>query len=138
MTDKEIIKALECCSKNPLNCRECGYKGRCNRIDCYDYLKRDAFDLINHQQAEIVRLKSMNQAKLDAIHDLQAQNEILSRNADTAFQEGLNERRDLFEPEIKAEAVKEFAESLCKDRVSNDPVVIAVQIELKEWLGDTE
>ena len=80
----------------------------------------------------------MNQAKLDAIHDLQAQNELLSRNADTAFQEGLNERRDLFGPEIKAEAVKEFAESLCKDRVSNDPVVIAVQIELKEWLGDKE
>ena len=59
MTDKEIIKALKCCSKNPLNCRECGYKGRCNRIDCYDYLKRDAFDLINRQQADNERLKKL-------------------------------------------------------------------------------
>ena len=32
---------------------------------------------------------------------------------------------------IKAEAVKEFAERLCKDRVSNDTVVIAVKVELK-------
>lgn len=35
-------------------------------------------DLIDRQQAEIVRLKSMNQAKLDAIHDLQAENEALN------------------------------------------------------------
>lgn len=34
--------------------------------------------------------------------------------------------------------LKAFVNSLCKDRVSNDPVVIAVKIELKEWLGDTE
>lgn len=34
--------------------------------------------------------------------------------------------------------LKAFVNSLCKDRVSNDPVVIAAQIELKEWLGDTE
>ena len=36
-------------------------------------------DLITRQQAEIVRLKSMNQAKLDAIHDLQAENEALNK-----------------------------------------------------------
>lgn len=68
--------------------------------------------LIYEQQAEIERLKSMNQAKLDCIHDLQKENEILSRNADTAFQDGLNERRDLFAPEIKSEAYKEFAEKV--------------------------
>lgn len=36
--------------------------------------------------------------------------------------------------EVRAEAVKEFAERLCKDRVSNDPVVIAVKVEL-EMMG---
>ena len=36
-------------------------------------------DLITRQQAEIVRLKSMNQAKLDAIHDLQTENEALNK-----------------------------------------------------------
>ena len=34
--------------------------------------------------------------------------------------------------EIKSEAIKEFAERLCKGRVENDPVVIAVKSELKE------
>ena len=51
MTDNEIIKALECCGKNPPVCHECKYKGKCNRIDCYDYLKRDVLDLINRQKA---------------------------------------------------------------------------------------
>lgn len=103
-------------------------------------------DIVEQQQAEIVRLKSMNQAKLDAIHDLQAQNEILSRNADTAFQEGLNERRDLFEPEIKAEAVKEFAEKL-KSLIYINTNLLVYQCEevesvidgiVKEMVGETE
>ena len=34
--------------------------------------------------------------------------------------------------EIKSEAIKEFAKQLCKGRVENDPVVIAVKAELKE------
>ena len=41
-------------------------------------LLKSVRDLIDHQQAEIVRLKSMNQVKLDAIHDLQAENEALN------------------------------------------------------------
>ena len=35
-----------------------------------------------------------------------------------------------------SDAIKEFAERLCDDRVSNDPVVIAVKCELKEMVGD--
>lgn len=73
---------------------------------------RKAEEEITRQKTEIERLKSMNQAKLDCIHDLQKENETLSRNADTAFLDGLNERRDVFAPEIKAEAYKEFAEKL--------------------------
>lgn len=37
--------------------------------------------------------------------------------------------KDLFN--AKTEAIKEFADKLCDGRVSNDPVVIAVQAELK-------
>lgn len=40
--------------------------------------------------------------------------------------------------ECQAEAVREFAERVCKDRVSNDPVVIAVKSELKEMAGNKE
>ena len=35
----------------------------------------------------------------------------------------------------KSEAIKEFAERLCEGRLSNDPVVIAVKVELKEMVG---
>ena len=81
---EEIIKALECC---PL-------------YDGYPSCEIDTIAFINQQKAEIEKLKS--------------ENEILSRNADNAFQEGLNECRELFEPEIKSEAVKE-----CLAKVKN-------------------
>ena len=49
---------------------------------------------------------------------LKLKNEILSKNADTAFQDGLNEAQDLYaeqvKAEIKSEAYKEFAEKLKK------------------------
>lgn len=144
MTDEEIIKRLEQCVK------------RGNR----NYDTDIVLDLINRQQEDIERLHSMNCAKLDTIHDLQAdtdklkeqlqdvtekfncqqtvytdlskiikdqkkeiakvkyENEILSINADNAFQNGLNEAQDLYaeqvKAEIKAEAYKEFAEALKK------------------------
>ena len=115
MTDNEIIKALECCSKNPLNCRECGYKGRCNRIDCYDYLKRDALDLINRQQAEIERLKGWQDLLKAEKHSL-----------------------------IKAEAIKSIAERLKKakqysiERHENIVPVAVIDWIVKEMVGDTE
>lgn len=34
--------------------------------------------------------------------------------------------------QAKSEALKEFAERLCKGRVENDPIVMAVKSELKE------
>lgn len=111
-TDEEIKSSLEVIATTQ-NCNECKIRnckwGTCN---CSQITANAALDLLKRQKTEIERLKSMNQAKLDCIHDLQSENEILSRNADTAFQDGLNERRDLFEPEIKAEAYKEFAERL--------------------------
>ena len=89
MTDNEIIKALECCGKNPPICIECSYKGKCNRKDCYDYLKGDALTLIHRQQAEIERLGEKNKR-------LFAENVSITHSS----------------KEIKAEAIKEFAERL--------------------------
>lgn len=91
-----------------------------------------ALDLINRQKAEIEKLKS--------------ENEILIRNADNAFQEGLNECRELFEPEIKSEAYKEFAEKLeneinCRTTLSReqDKNVIHIMCNLlKEMVGSEE
>ncbi len=62
----------------------------------------EAAALINRQKAEIKRLKK--------------DNKILSVNADTAFQDGLNENRDLFkkevEPEIRTKTINEFVTEL--------------------------
>lgn len=93
MTDNEIIKALECCNHNHVWQRECfdceyaTFEGQCG-----NELIKDALALINRQKAEIERLHSMNQAKLDMLHDIRAELEI-----------------------AKSEAIREFAEKLkCK------------------------
>lgn len=153
MTDNEIIKALECCSTGEtyVDCEKNGYPlylritMGCKYIDKENQLYSDALSLLKRQKTEIERLKSMNRAKLDCINDLQKENEILSRNADTAFQDGLNERRDLFAPEIKAEAYKEFAERL-KNSIYFNTDLLTYQCEdvesmiddiVKEMVGET-
>lgn len=59
-------------------------KGVCNRKLCEPTL-----EIINRQKAEIERLHSMNQAKLNMLHDIRAELEI-----------------------AKSEAIREFAERL--------------------------
>ena len=56
MTDKEIIKALECCTTKGAKCSDCPAFKKVDRSDCKKYF-RGAIDLINRQQAEIERLK---------------------------------------------------------------------------------
>lgn len=55
------------------------------------------------------------------INQLQKEKEILSANADNAFQEGLNENRELFKNEVKAEVIKEFIEKLIYEIVNRPP-----------------
>ncbi len=106
MTDKEIIKALECCVAP--NCGDCPIfnNNEIRRVPgkCVQTLEKNSLDLINRQQAQIEKLKE--------------ENTILSQNADTAFQDGLNESQDLYAEQIKgkvkAEAVKEVLEKLEK------------------------
>ena len=74
-----------------------------NKENDHTYLAlKAALDLINRQKAEIERLEKHN-----------------TEYARKHYQDG------------RAEAIKEFADRLCEGRVSNDPVVIAVNAELK-------
>ena len=84
MTDNEIIKALECLRGNAFDCGECPYCS-CYPAPCEQQVAKDALFLITRQQTEIERLKN---------RDMQV------------------EVSDKLEREIKAEAVKEFAERL--------------------------
>lgn len=74
----------------------------------------------------------------DYINRLQARNKELNKENDLLLQRVLyNDGITKMQVEIaKAEAYKEFAERLCEDRVSNDPVVIAAKCLLKELVGD--
>ena len=119
MTDNEIIKALGYC----LDAVDEG------DTRTFDFLSA-VIDLINRQRAEIKRLNSKLAAKdsvnyyniaqlriaREKLKNLEQENSLLSRDADTAFQDGLNEAQDLYaeqvRQEIKSEAIKEFAERL--------------------------
>lgn len=53
MTDKEIIKALECLEGCALNCRDCPYsQGKFFPI-CQRRVAKDAIDLVNRQQEQL-------------------------------------------------------------------------------------
>lgn len=151
MTDNELIKALECCFEGTFKkCEECPLKSPEDELFHCLYLKQKlTLDLINRQKAEIERLNIELQAMRGAANSykteaakLEKQNKILSANADTAFQDGLNESQDLYKEqikrEVKSEAIKELAERICEGRVSNDPVVIAVKVELECMKAMTE
>ncbi len=84
MTDNEIIKALECCS-TAQNCTPCKYEPteyQKGTFGCCNELMKNAIDLIKRQRAEIEELS-----------------EVLSGS-------GINCA------EIKAKAIKEFAQKL--------------------------
>lgn len=137
VTDSEVIKALEYCIADRIECDKCELQDECESNPFYSAIAKYALDLLKRQKTEIERLKSMNQAKLDCIHNLQKENEILSRNADTAFQDGLNERRDLFAPEIKAEAYKEFASKVKQELMPCDlGAFSAVRAVLRDLTGE--
>ena len=118
MNDNEIIKALECCRNNARE-DECKYCLSCpmahceldedEELNCMDAVPKRAIDLINQQKAENTELQRENA-------ELQYENLQMIASIKN----------------LKSEAIKEFAERLCEGRVSNDPVVIAVKVELEE------
>lgn len=117
MTDNEIIKANDILNKFDFFNQRAGrelWNEKTVAVQDEDIRDREKDikflkDLINRQKAQIERLEK--------------ENRILSHDADTAFQEGLNENRDLFkkevEPEIRAETIKEFAARI-KERAYED------------------
>lgn len=104
MTPKKVIEALE----NEIHLVEWVDGLYAENISLE--LLKSTRDLINSQQTEIVRLRSMNSAKLDTIHDLQTELENLERNrqADNKLIKSLNKCYEV----AKSEAKKKFAKKL--------------------------
>lgn len=95
MTDAEIIKSLEVCGGED-SCRDCTYH---NKIDCVKKLKNDALDLINRQQAKIEELEAKHWGECMQIAHYDNESK---QFADIGKMYS----------EIRAEAVKEFADVL--------------------------
>ena len=107
MTDAEIIKALECCSHEAYDCDVCPLNLKEEEL-CFIEVRKYALDLINHQKAEIERLKKGWKADV-----IETQN-------------------------IKAEAIKEFAERVKQE--INFPLSVWKVFDtlVKEMVGDAE
>ena len=99
MTDKEIIKALECCHTGE-ECYKCEFQpskqDRKGTVGCSLQMMKQALGLINRQKAEIERLNEENKRLLS----------MLFRKA-----RGVSK---VVKNIIKTEAIKEFAERLKK------------------------
>lgn len=117
MTDNEIIKALECCISNKCTCSECSYEytkhikneefevmssGKSyDEWSCDEWLKCDLLDLINRYKAEMDRLADRNH-KCIYLSDEETTEYCVDGPCPKFKTEG----------QIRAEAVKEFAERL--------------------------
>ena len=114
MTDKEIIRALECCYRSYEYCDKCAYFNS-GTGSCKLKLLKDAFYLTNRQQAKIKRLQKYDEERDIALH---------SRLIETA----------------RAEAIREFAERLKEDLKSNNYIVSFDRIDnlVKEMAGEQE
>ena len=127
MTDNEIIsidEAIRHCYETYFErddlCRECREEHK-QLAKWLEELK-EIRNTINRQKAEIERLNEKITAKDESNYYFMGQLRLAREKLLTA----------------KSEAIKDFAERLCKGRVSNDPVVIAVRAELKEMDGGEE
>lgn len=113
MTDKEIIKALECCLCDNSECLQCQNKELC-RIEC-DELATKTIDLVTRQQAENENLKVELQSMRGAANSLKMHYEGAQAKI-KRLKESLNIELENFATEydnrIKAKAYKEFAERL--------------------------
>lgn len=114
MTDKQIIKALECCGMNrecPLDCPYAG-DGLCT-----DNLKRDAADLIEKQQKKIEHYKEVRNKLLSAskllskqVDEQQEKIESLKKTSKSLY-EAFEAACD-FEYKIRRKAITEFVSKL--------------------------
>lgn len=115
LTDNEIIMALECCSLPHCNNRICPmFENPINTKDCITKLSMNALDLIKRQKAEIERLQNILLCFMGALGKVRNVDDIDSISMIPIMTE-LNKG---IRAEIKAEAVKEFAERLNKPILS--------------------
>jgi hypothetical protein len=149
---EQIKKALECCASSRYQCEECPIdQKKKDDCECGTFLAKNALKIVNAQEQKIFalenRLKSARKVEgmlylekckcreaVEKIKELTVDNERVREKADRNLEnlKAVLEERD--ENTIKSDTVRKMREMLCEGRVSNDPVVIAVNVAVKEML----
>lgn len=107
--EDRIINALECCTTNGASCKGCPAFVKVDRSNCKKYF-RGALDLINRQKEEIERLESELKTAGATVLNLHSAME-----------------------NIKAEAIKEFAENVITEARLRLVVAYALSEESKAY-----
>ncbi len=143
MTDteiKNILHALNICTNKEV-CDNCPYLKIADTMNgyCVDMLQKSCLQLITEQQVENA-IQNLDHITKE-LETAKRENKILSKNADTAFQDGLNEARDLYKKEvadeIKSEVYIEFAERF-KEIYEDDVTDSVIDNLLAEMEGKNE
>lgn len=83
-----------------------------NELSSYSGFKDDIVNLLKKTVDLLTAQDSYIKVLIQNNKALRCKNSILSRNADTAFQDGLNESRELYKSEVMSEICNEFADKL--------------------------
>ncbi len=112
-----------------------------NDLSNYSGFKDEIINLLKNAVGLLATQDSYVKALIKNNKDLRRKNNILSRNADTAFQDGLNESREVYKSEVKAEICQEFADKLkakAEREIYTDVDVNGKSLEYEYFYIDTE
>ena len=110
LTDKEIVKGLECCIGDT-DGKDCFGCPLYEIDDCQAHLNLAALDLINRQKAEIFKEKNKNSKLRNERNHLKTEIERLTSERDAMHQDVIVAEEYAWQCKTaKIEAIKEFAE----------------------------
>ena len=95
LTDKEIVKALECC-KEFSDCGGCkyGYLRTRNGL-CIYTMQKDAIDLINRLQEKIKFTENINHLQMEELQSLKDRNKVLANELANSLQDAENKQTEI-------------------------------------------
>ena len=115
LTDKEIIKALECCIESN-SCSKCPFANIADVRNCTSKLSKNTLNIINRLQAENEGLK----AEVELLH------------SDYTYKLVKNKAK----AEAEAEAYKEFADEIFELFPADKPNTVISRVTVKHILKE--
>ncbi len=112
MTDNEIIKALECCCSEEIQCRNCPLPQNVkDGLECGTVIAKECLDLINRQKAEIEDKEETIQFADNEIKKLNAEIYGLKTANEKMYEAGKEQEAEIERLKYKVNKWKENYES---------------------------